>query len=218
MSQIFYLYLSFNFIPYNWLKCFLEKGLLVTVHLLVQYIPQKSSLPLTEARREGDKTPDCKILFDLYKQLGNSSYGKTICNKTELHITRYMSPEKTAQIALHWTVLDVQDLGENTSEVTALPTIVGYNMPIQIGFMVYQYANLKMLMFYYNFLSKYIDTKNFQLCEMDSDGLYFACSSTTLDEILIPEKRKAYYKEHHLWLPGWYITAFLMRCSILIWH
>ena len=67
------------------LKWYLEKGLLVTrVRPLVQYIPQKSFLlivnQVTEASREGDKNPDCKILSDLYKLLGNSSYGKTICN------------------------------------------------------------------------------------------------------------------------------------------
>ena len=81
------------------LKWYLEKGLVVTtVHMLVQYVPHKSFLPfvneLTEARREGDKNPDCKILSDLYKLLGNSSYGKTICNKQNFTDTRYMSPEK----------------------------------------------------------------------------------------------------------------------------
>ena len=134
------------------LKWYLEKGLLVTrIHLLVQYIPQKSFLPfvnqVTEVRREGDKNPDCEILTDLYKLLGNSSYGTTICNKQNFTNTN-MSPEKAAQIALHWTVEDMQDLSENTSEVTALPTTVTYDLPIQIGFMVYQYAKLKMLMFY----------------------------------------------------------------------
>ena len=148
------------------LKWYLEKFFLVTkVHVLVQYIPQKSFLPfvnqVTEAHREGDKNPDCKILSDLYKLLGNRSYGKTICNKQNFTNTRYMSPEKAAQIVLHWTVQDVQDLSENTSEVTALPTIVTYNLPIQIGFMVYQHAKPKMLRFSYDFLSKYIARKDF---------------------------------------------------------
>ena len=71
---------------------------------------------VTEARREGDKNPDCKILSHLYKLLGNSSYGKTICNKQNFTDTRYMSPEKARQIALHWTVQDVQNLTENNCE------------------------------------------------------------------------------------------------------
>ena len=115
---------------------------MTTVHLLVEYVPHKSFLPfvnqVTEARREGDKNPDCKILSDLYKLLGNSSYGKTIYNKQNFTDTRYKSPQKARRIALHWTVQDVQDLTENTCEVTSLPTVVTYNFPIQIGFMVYQ--------------------------------------------------------------------------------
>ena len=67
--------------------------------------------------------------------------------------------------------------------------------------MVYQYAKLKMLMFYYDFLIKYIDRYDFQL-EMDTESLYFALSSTNLDDIVIPEKREAYYSECHLWLPS----------------
>ena len=84
---------------------------------------------------------------------------------------------------------------------TSLPTTITYDLPIQIGFMVYQYVKLKMLRFYYDFLTKYIDRRDFQLCEMDTDSLYFALSSTNLDGIVIPEKREAYYSERHLWLP-----------------
>ena len=123
------------------LKWYLDKGLIVTtVHLLVEHVPHKSFLPfvnqVTEARREGDKNPDCKILSDLYKLLGNSSYVKTICNKQNFTDTRYMSPQKARRIALHWTVQDVQDLTENTCEVTSLPTVVTYDL-LQIWFMMY---------------------------------------------------------------------------------
>ena len=31
------------------------------------------------------------------------------------------------------------------------------NLPIQIGFFVYQYAKLRMLEFYYDFMDKFID-------------------------------------------------------------
>ena len=169
-------------------------------------MPDKSFLPfvnqVTEARREGYKNPDCKILSDLYKLLGNSSYGKTICNKQNFTDTRYMSPEKARRIALHWTVQDVQDITDNTCEVTSLLTVVTYDLPIQIGFMVYQYAKLKMLMFYYDFLTKYINRRDFQLCEMDTDSLYFALSSTNFDELIIPDKREEYYSQRHLWLPS----------------
>ena len=79
---------------------------------------------------------------------------------------------------------DVQDLTENTCELTSLPTVMTYNLPIQIGFIVYQYTKLKMLMFYYDFLTKDIDRHDFQLCEMDTD-IYISCFSELDRPILI---------------------------------
>ena len=40
---------------------------------------------------------------------------------------------------------------------------------MQIGFFVYQYAKLRMLQFYFDFMDKYLDRSNFKYCEMDTD-------------------------------------------------
>ena len=67
-------------------------------------LPQKSFLPfvnqVTEASREGDKNPDCKILSDLYKLLGNSSTNRTsqtksICQQKKRHDTGHCKTCKT---------------------------------------------------------------------------------------------------------------------------
>ena len=189
------------------LQWYLDKGLKVTkVHVLIEYIPEKTFEPfveeVTRARRKGDENVDCKILSDLYKLLGNSSYGKTICNKQNFLSTKYVSPRKARKMALHWSVQETQDISENTVEMSCLPTNVNFDLPIQIGYMVYQYAKLKMLAFYYDFLLKFIDRKDFEMCEMDTDSFYFALSAKTLDEVVIPEKRELYFKERHLWLPS----------------
>ena len=189
------------------MQWYLEKGLKVTtVHLLVQYIPEKTFEgfvnEVTEARRQGDRNADCKILSDLYKLLGNSSYGKTICNKQNFTNTRYVSPDEALKIASHWSIQNVSEINEDTVEVTCLPKSVVYDLPIQIGFMVYQYAKLKMLSFYYDFLLKYIDEKDFEMCEMDTDSLYFALSEKELDDAVKPELRREYFTERHKWLPS----------------
>ena len=189
------------------LKWYLEKGLVVTkVYLLVQYYPCKTFEPfvdeVTAARRQGDHNTGSKILSDLYKLLGNSSYGKTICNKKNFNQVRYVSPKTASKLALHWSVLNVEELGESTVEITKQPTCVTYDLPIQIGFMVYQYAKLKMLQFYYDFLDKYVDRRDFELCEMDTDSLYFALSSKKLDDMVIKSKRAEYFEERHKWLPS----------------
>ena len=189
------------------LRWYLTHGLKVTkVHLVVEYVPEKSFLSfvneVTEARRQGDKNTDCKILSDLYKLLGNSSYGKTICNKQNYTHTRYVTTAKAMRLAGHWSVQNVSELSDTTVEITSLPRKVVYDLPIQIGFMVYQYAKLKMLSFYYDFLLRYVDRKDFELCEMDTDSLYFALSTDTLEEAVIPEMREEFFRERHKWLPS----------------
>ena len=189
------------------LKWYLDHGLVVSkVHLVVQYTPEESFKPfvqqVTAARRKGDENVDCKILSDLYKLLGNSSYGKTICNKQNFVNTRYVQPHIARRLALHWSVQQVNDISENTVELSCLPISITYDLPVQIGFMVYQYAKLKMLAFYYDFLVKFIDMKDFEMCEMDTDSFYFALSTANLDDAVIPEKREQYFTERHLWLPS----------------
>ena len=189
------------------LHWYLKKGLKVTrVYTVVQYNPDRTFLPfvneVTEARRSGDLNKESKIMSDLYKLLGNSSYGKTICNKINFTRTTYTSLEKASKIALHWSVINMEELSDTTVEITQQPMSVKYDLPIQIGFMVYQYAKLKMLQFYYDFLDKYIDRRDYELCEMDTDSLYFAISAGSIDELVPEDLKEQYYSERHLWLPA----------------
>lgn len=48
---------------------------------------------------------------------------------------------------------------------------VKHDLPLQLGFFVYNYAKLKMLSFYYDVLEKYIDRADFNLLEMDTGTL-----------------------------------------------
>ena len=38
-----------------------------------------------------------------------------------------------------------------------------------------------MLSFYYDVLAKYMNETDFEMCEMDTDSLYFALSGSSLD-------------------------------------
>ena len=40
-----------------------------------------------------------------------------------------------------------------------------YDLPLQIGSAVYHLAKLRMLQFYYNFIDKYIDRSDFEVCQ-----------------------------------------------------
>ena len=62
------------------------------------------------------------------------------------------------------------------------------NLPIQIGFAILQYAKLKMLEWYYDFLLEYVDKSDFEYIEMDTDSAYFAITAPTLRDVIKPEK------------------------------
>ena len=44
-----------------------------------------------------------------------------------------------------------------------------------------------MLKFYYDFLDKYIDRMDFELIQVDTDSMYMALSSKSIDDIIRPE-------------------------------
>ena len=77
-----------------------------------------------------------------------------------------------------------------------------FNLPIQIGFFVYQYAKLVMLRFQYEFMEKFIPDECFELAEMDTDSSYFSLSTKTIDEAIRPELRREYFETYHHWFPS----------------
>ena len=188
------------------LKWYLEHGLIVTkVQLVVEYLPKRSFAgfadEVTAARRRGDVNENEKILSDCYKLMGNATYGKTICNKEKHTAVRYTDSRKFELLANSWRFKKASELTSDLFEVELQPKTVKNNLPIQIGFMVYQYAKLKMLEFTYDFLDRFVDRRDYALCQMDTDSLYMALSGDTLDDLVKPRLRETYFREKRKWLP-----------------
>ena len=53
-------------------------------------------------------------------------------------------------------------------QVTSKKRKIKYDLPLQIGFFVYQYAKLRMLQFYYDVVDRFIDRADFEVLEMDT--------------------------------------------------
>jgi hypothetical protein len=75
------------------------------------------------------------------------------------------------------------------------------DLPMQIGCFVYQYAKLRMLEFYYDFMDVFVDRSDFQYCSMDTDSAYMALSTDTLEEVIKPHLRQKYILEKNDWFP-----------------
>ena len=72
--------------------------------------------------------------------------------------------------------------------------------PFQIGVAVYQLGKLRMLEFYYDFLDKHFDRRDFELIQMDTDSNYIAISADSLQEIVRPKLRAEFKPKKKEWL------------------
>ena len=149
------------------LQWYLAHGLVVDrVYQIVEYSPkpcfQHFGESVSTARRNGDVDPDKSIIADTMKLLGNSAYGKTVTNVDRHRKVTYCTEVGTSLSLLignkRFRQLDV--VAEDAYEVTSNKARVTYDLPLHIGFFVYQYAKLRMLEFYYDFVDRYVAIVN----------------------------------------------------------
>ena len=140
------------------LKWYLDHGLMVTkVYQIVQYKPlrcfEQFGNSVVQARRMGDANPSKAIIAETAKLSGNVMYGTTITNKERFTDIKYVSSvEKATQLANSDRFIFCNELTDDLFEVQ-----LKLDTPIVIGFSILQYAKLRMLEFYYDFVLKYID-------------------------------------------------------------
>lgn len=66
---------------------------------------------------------------------------------------------------------------------------------------MYQYAKLRMLPFYYDFMDKYLDRSDFQMCEMDTDSAYIAIAGESVESLVKPELKAEFKQDKCSWFP-----------------
>jgi len=95
----------------------------------------------------------------------------------------------------------IEQIDDETYEIQSCKKKIKFDLPIQIGFFVYQYAKLRMLEFYYDCLDKYIARCDFQYVEMDTDSAYIALSGESIDQVVKPELREEFLIDKPNWFP-----------------
>ena len=106
---------------------------------------------VTEARRGRDVDKSKVLLADIFKLLGNSSYGKLIEALERQTRMIYTKDEKVVDRALRSAYFeDLDGIGRAYELESRKPRIL-IRWPFQIGIAVYQLAKLRMLEFYYDF-------------------------------------------------------------------
>ena len=155
---------------------------------------------VTEARRTGDVEKSKALLAEVFKLLGNSGYGKLIEALERQTNVIYTKDEKVVDRALRSAYFsDLDEIGEAYELESRKPRIT-IRRPFQIGIAVYQLAKLRMLEFYYDFLDRYFDRKDFELIQMDTDSNYIAISGKKLEDIVRPELKAEFEAQKKNWL------------------
>jgi len=89
---------------------------------------------------------------------------------------------------------NLTEIGGEYYEVESFKQRIDLNLPNQIGYFILQLAKLHMLSFYYDFLEIFLGRERFQLTQMDTDSLYFAISTDTIEESIKPSMKEIYEK------------------------
>ena len=188
------------------LKWYLNHGLRVTK--IRRYISYTSGRPfawfpeeVSSARRAADNDKNKKQLGDTAKLKGNSFYGKMIENLEKHMNTKFTKDEKLIDEIFRSPFFeDLEEINEGVFEVRQRKRKVTITRPYQCGIAVYQLAKLRMLEFYYDFLDKFCDRRDFELIQMDTDSFYMALSANDFDDIIKPEMKELYKEEKKNWL------------------
>jgi len=187
------------------LRWYMDHGAVITkVHRTIDYQPAKIFTWLmeqvTQARRTGDLDKSKALLAEVFKLLGNSAYGKMIEALERQTTAIFTKDEKLVDRALRSAYFeDLQEIGE-AYELESRKTRIKIRRPFQVGIAVYELAKLRMLEFYYDFIDKYVDRRDFELIQMDTDSLYMAISGERLEDIVRPELKAEFEAEKNQWL------------------
>ena len=190
------------------LKWYLNHGLQVTkIH---KYISYTSGRPfkwfpeeVSGARRAADQDKNKKQLGDTAKLKGNSFYGKMMENLEKHMNTKFTTDEKLIDKIFRSPYFDdLEEISNGAFEVSQRKSRVTITRPYQCGIAVYQLAKLRMLEFYYDFVDKFCDRRDFEVIQMDTDSLYMALSAKDFDDIIKPDLKELYKDEK----PNWLVT------------
>ena len=141
------------------LRWYFAHGLVVDrVYQVIEYHReacfQQFGESVSAARREGDADPHKAIIAYTMKLLGNSAYDKTVANIDRHRNVAYCTEVGTSACINNKRFRQLDVITDDAYEVTASKARLTYDLPLHIGFFVYQYAKLRMLQFYYDFVDR----------------------------------------------------------------
>jgi len=108
---------------------------------------------ISNERRKGDIDKKYAIIAECCETIGNSSFGRTVMDKTKHKDAKYGDEIKFNKSKNKWTFYN-SDKYDNVYEIILNKKCIKQNMPLQIGCSVFDDSKLKMYSFYYDCIDK----------------------------------------------------------------
>ena len=124
-----------------------------------------------------------------FKLPANSSYGCQILDQSRHTVTKYLTDEKLHAVNNSKLFKKLDHVNNSLYEVELAKAQVQHKEPIIVGFFILEWAKLRTLEMYYNFLTNFCDVNNFEELEKDTDSLYVALAEKELEDCIRPEMR-----------------------------
>ena len=181
-----------------------HRAVITVVYRMMDHTPGKVFdwfvKQVTEARRTGDVEISKALLAEVFKLPGNSGYGKLVEALERQKNMIYTKDEKVVDRALRSAYFsDLHEVGQAYELESRKPRIT-ITRPFLIGIAVYQRAKLRMLEFYYDFLDRYFDRRDFELIQIDMDSNNMGISADRLENMVRPELQTEFEAEKQEWL------------------
>ena len=77
-------------------------------------------------------------------------------------------------------------------EVEKTKKKINLDLPIHLSVFILNYAKLRMLEFYYDFLDYYLPHEGFQILEMDTDSNYLGITAENVEDLIKLELREEF--------------------------
>ena len=122
------------------------------------------------------------------KLQANGSYGCQILDCSRHTVTKFLTDEKTNNAINSKMFQRLNHIIDQLYEVELVKSETEHREPIIVGFFILQYAKLRMLELYYNFLKNSCGIDKYEEPEMDANSLYLALSEENLEDVVLPEK------------------------------
>ena len=132
------------------------------IHRFVQYTPRKwfgnFVQSAVDAWQQGEENPNSSVVAETLKLLANNSWGYRTLDRSRHTVTKYLTDEKTHSAINSKMFNRLNHITDELYEVELVKSEIEHREPIIMGFVILQYAKLRMLELYNNFCKKFCDT------------------------------------------------------------